>query len=427
MKKIACLFFVFLISQSNYCQLSYAKKNVKKLSSKKMNGSGYVKDGHKKAALYIAKEFKKHNLLSFNDQYFQTFYTSVNTQPGKTSLTLNKNKLKPGTDFLINPSSPSIQGEFKTTYLSIEDIFNNKILLKKLDSSANKVLLLDLQKSNKISKDNKKKLNDIVNYLIYSPNIKCKATIIFKNEKLTWTGSTQENTKASFTVNKPIDAQTITTINTNCESLFLEKEETQNIIGSIKGYSKLDSTIIISAHYDHLGMMGKKTIFPGANDNASGVALLLELAKHYSQKNNQPKYDIIFIAFGGEEIGLLGSKFYTENPVSPLKNIKFMLNFDLAGTGDDGIKVVNATEFMSEFDKLIHINKNNSLLPSVKPRGPACNSDHCFFYNNGVPCFYIYTLGGIKAYHDIHDKYETLPFTAFENYSKLLKLYIDAF
>ena len=59
MKKIACLFFVFLISQSNYCQLSYAKKNVKKLSSKKMNGRGYVKDGHKKAALYIAKEFKK--------------------------------------------------------------------------------------------------------------------------------------------------------------------------------------------------------------------------------------------------------------------------------------------------------------------------------------------------------------------------------
>ena len=133
----------------------------------------------------------------------------------------------------------------------------------------------------------------------------------------------------------------------------------------------------------------------------------------------------MFIAFGGEEIGLLGSKYFTENPVLTLSKIKFLLNFDLAGTGDEGIKVVNGTEFPKEFNLLKSINKQHDLLKDVFSRGSACNSDHCYFYKKGVPSFFIYTLGGIKAYHDIYDKYETLPFTFFEEYSKLTHLFIN--
>ena len=76
--------------------------------------------------------------------------------------------------------------------------------------------------------------------------------------------------------------------------------------------------------------MGKDTYFPGANDNASGISLLLNLA-HYYAANPRP-YSIGFICFAGEEAGLIGSKYFTEHPLVPLKNIRFLINTDLAGT-----------------------------------------------------------------------------------------------
>jgi Zn-dependent M28 family amino/carboxypeptidase len=183
-----------------------------------------------------------------------------------------------------------------------------------------------------------------------------------------------------------------------------------------------DSLIVLTAHYDHLGMMGSKTIFPGANDNASGTALLLSLVKHYAAQPQ--KYTIVFIAFAGEEIGLIGSGYFTENPVFPLTKIKFLVNFDMAGTGDDGIQVVNGKIYQSKFDLLTKLNNEGSLMKQVKIRGEACNSDHCMFHSKGVPCFFIYTLGGIQAYHDVYDKADTLPFTDFEDYFRLITAFI---
>ncbi len=165
-------------------------------------------------------------------------------------------------------------------------------------------------------------------------------------------------------------------------------------------------------------MMGKNTYFPGANDNASGTAMLLYLAKYYT--THKPKYNIVFMSFGAEEAGILGSKYYTEHPLFPLEKIKFLTNLDLAGTGDEGITVVNATLHKKEFKKLGKINLKKDYLEKVKLRGPAANSDHYWFTQKGVPAFFIYTLGGIKAYHDVFDKAETLPLTEFTDYSKLL-------
>jgi aminopeptidase YwaD len=129
---------------------------------------------------------------------------------------------------------------------------------------------------------------------------------------------------------------------------------------------------------------------------------------------------MVFVALSAEELGILGAKAFTDNPPIDLKKIKFLVNFDLAGTGDEGIKVVNGSVFKDKFDLLTRINTEQKLLPKVDIRGAACNSDHCLFYQKGVPCFYIYTLGGIQAYHDILDKSETLPLTEFADYCKLM-------
>lgn len=131
------------------------------------------------------------------------------------------------------------------------------------------------------------------------------------------------------------------------------------------------------------------------------------------------------MAFGGEELGLKGSFHFVQNPLFPISNIKFLVNMDISGTGDDGIQVVNGSVYKEEFNQLVRINQNNNYLPQIKIRGAACNSDHCPFYKNGVPSFFIYTLGGIQAYHDVFDKAETLPLTAYDNYFKLLTGFVN--
>ena len=202
---------------------------------------------------------------------------------------------------------------------------------------------------------------------------------------------------------------------------FLKQYQSQNVIGYVKGKCP-GKKIVISAHYDHLGMMGE-AVFTGANDNASGVAMLLYLAKYFTE--NKPKHDVVFIAFAGEEAGLLGSKYYTEHPLFPLKKIKLLINCDLAGTGDEGITVVNGTVYEKEFKKLAQINVEKEYLKKIKVRGRAANSDHYWFSQKGVPAIFIYTLGGITAYHDVYDKAETLPLTAFADYAHLLIDFIN--
>ena len=122
---------------------------------------------------------------------------------------------------------------------------------------------------------------------------------------------------------------------------------------------------------------------------------------------------------------LLGSKHFVESPLFDLSKIKFLLNFDISGTGDDGIQVVNGSVYRDQFDRLKKINEEQELLSQVKIRGAACNSDHCMFDSKGVPNFFIYTLGGIQAYHDIYDKSETLPLTEFEDYFRLVVAFVD--
>jgi Zn-dependent M28 family amino/carboxypeptidase len=172
---------------------------------------------------------------------------------------------------------------------------------------------------------------------------------------------------------------------------------------------------MLSAHYDHLGQMGT-AIFRGANDNASGVAMLLALAKHYGK--NKPKFDTYFLFTTAEEIGLLGSYYFIENAPFDLRKIKMLVNLDMVGTGDEGITVVNAKKHKSYFELLQKLNDGG--ITKIKERGEACNSDHCLFDQIGVPAVFIYTLGGKQAYHDIYDNGEDLSLEAFDELQELI-------
>ena len=209
----------------------------------------------------------------------------------------------------------------------------------------------------------------------------------------------QEPTFTNSIFDKPITKLTI-----DVKNKFYKAYKSQNVIGYIKG--EVDSFLVFTAHYDHLGKLGERATFYGANDNGSGDAMVLNLADYYS--HHKSHYTMVFMFFSGEEVGLLGSIYNALHPVFDLKKVKFLMNLDMVGTGQEGIRIVNSTVFKKEYDLLNKINSNKKYLVEIKKRGEAANSDHYPFYAKGVPAFFIYTLGGSKQYHNIYDKPDQL-------------------
>ena len=345
---------------------------------------------------------------------------NVNAFPEAMEVEVDGKQLQPGIDFIVSPDALSVNGEYGIIYLNKSVIGNpNKMDEFEKTNKKGKVVVMDSTGFNKVQKE----------YFVAAEQNSFEATVIIKliPEKLIWGVSQKVSSFSTLEILKKSFPENGKKITLNITNKFLPKYGSQNILGFIEGKTKPDSSIVFSAHYDHLGMMGSETLFPGANDNASGTAMLLNLAQYYSKPENKPDYTIVFMFFGAEEAGLVGSKFYTENPVFPLEEIKFLINIDLAGTGEEGITVVNGSVFEKEFNKLKELNGEKNYLMQVKVRGKAANSDHYYFTEKGVPAFFIYTMGGIKAYHDVYDKPETLPLTEFKDLFRLLTDFVKTF
>ena len=400
---IFLLWFLFILGCLKAQSLEYAREIIDEICKPAYHGRGYVKDGDLKAAKYIASEYKKLNLEKLGDSYFQEFPIDVNTFPGSMAISLDGKTLIPGADFLIDPCSPSIKGNFELDYYSENRAIHNdheKVIVIPAEMEFNK-------------KDTIPGLGDDL-----------AAIIKLMDGKLTWHIATEQcNLPVIYLKKELFDYQRHVRLNITAD--LLENYTTQNVMGYLPGQEQ-DSFLVFTAHYDHLGRMGKDTYFPGANDNASGVAMLLNMAKYFSNQDDR-KYNILFLATGAEETGLLGSSYFVKNTPFDLNRIKFLVNFDIVGTGDDGITVVNGSVYKERFDRLQEINSRNDYLSLVKTRGEACNSDHCLFHLNGVPSFYIYTMGGIQAYHDIYDQAATLPLTEFLDYQQLVSTFLEEF
>lgn len=414
---LAFLSSYFTIAQD----ADYAHKIVEDLCAPAFHGRGYYKNGEKLAAEYIRKEFKSIGLKSFKNDYFQNFSLSVNAINGDLQFSIDGQELKPGEDFLIDPSSPDYNSNSELIFLKKNQLVNLNKFKAVLPKIVGKFVVIDQSLVKSESREVKNQVYDIIQFLKFEKKVSLNG-VIELTDKLIYTASQKKAARPHIVLKASFLSKKNKSIHLNVDSQFFSKYRTQNVIGYIEGENK-DSAICIVGHYDHLGRMGHDVYFPGANDNASGIAMMLGLAKSLA-KEKKPKFSIVFIAFGAEEIGLVGSRYYTENPVFPLENIHFLINLDILGTGDDGIQVVNGSKFKREFDQLVEMNKTEKLLKQVKIRGEACNSDHCFFNEKGVRSFYIYTLGGIAHYHNIYDKSETLPLTEYNDLMALLKKFI---
>ncbi|MCR9174037.1 MAG: M20/M25/M40 family metallo-hydrolase [bacterium] len=421
MRKLLFLAGILLTGFSSQAQIEEIRRITETLCSPEFHGRGYVNKGDSIAADYLVSEFKALGCEPFKGDYLQHFaIDQVNTFPGKMSVLRNGVQLDPGIHYVVHPSSPGYQGKLDPAVLTGEQMFDQDAVTEALGgilegTSGKNALALRLFD---LSADSLKELRGITEVLSdFVPVIE------LVDEKFTWSVGRSQLKNLCLQVNEGGYEGGALVFTVDIEAELQKEYQSQNVMAYIPAQKKCKETIVFTAHYDHLGRMGTEAYFPGGNDNASGTAMLLTMAKYFQE--NPSEYNILFIAFAGEEAGLLGSKYFVENTPIKLKKIRFLLNLDIMGSGEEGITAVNATLFEEEYNLLNEINTELGLLAKVKRRGPTQNSDHYWFTEQGVPSFFIYTMGTNKNYHDIHDTYENLTFSEYEDITKLLVKFVD--
>ncbi|MBS0210455.1 MAG: M20/M25/M40 family metallo-hydrolase [Planctomycetes bacterium] len=180
----------------------------------------------------------------------------------------------------------------------------------------------------------------------------------------------------------------------------------KNVIGVLPGSGpKADETIVIGAHYDHLGMGGEGSLAPGekevhngADDNASGTSTLIEVARQLAARGKPLPRRVVFIAFTGEERGLIGSAKYCANPIFPLDQTVAMLNMDMVGRMVDDKLIVQGADTGTEFGPIVDRLNETAGFKITRQSGGFGPSDHSSFYGKKIPVMHFFT-GTHKDYH----------------------------
>lgn len=385
--------------------LVYTKSVISELCKEKYFGRGYVNNGDSIAASYLANEFEKIGLDKYKNSYYQEYTTDINRLIEMPVFVFGDQELEPAYDYIVIPSSPDVEGKFKIEWITKTTLTNQWVLRHFLteDHSQNIICIDSTELNNP-------ELYAFAN-TIFSKNYIGAKGVIEGSGRLKYTARTKLNEHINIQIvpgkiNREADSVYIKIVND-----FVEDYKTKNVVGYLKG--KTDSIVLFTAHYDHLGMMGN-VMYPGANDNASGVSMVLNLAKYYQSEKKLP-YTMVFVLFSGEEAGLLGSTYMTENPPFELSKIKVMFNFDMVGTGEKGVMMLNAKEY-PDVDSLINeMNINKDYFDQMTSTGATWSSDHAPFYEKGVKAVFICTHGANSNYHQPTDIPEDLNLAAYED------------
>jgi metal-dependent amidase/aminoacylase/carboxypeptidase family protein len=190
--------------------------------------------------------------------------------------------------------------------------------------------------------------------------------------------------------------------------------DVKNVMALLPGEGPLaDEVIVVGAHYDHLGYReksGEVTVFNGANDNASGTAAVLEIARILSQREEKLPRSVLFIAFSAEERGLVGSFFYVKHPVLPIEKTVAMVNLDMVGCMEGEQVMASGSGTSKLLTKMVIRAARDHDLNLIEMPGKLGGSDHVPFYTHEVPVVHFITTGGWKDYHKPTDDVETLDF-----------------
>ena len=212
----------------------------------------------------------------------------------------------------------------------------------------------------------------------------------------------------------------------------------ENIIGYIEGTDLKDELLVITAHYDHLGIKEDSLIYNGADDNGSGTSSILEIAEAFmlaKKEGNGPRRSVLIMPVSGEEKGLLGSKYYADNPIYPLENTVANLNVDMIGRIDDFhdnpnyVYLIGSDRLSTELhnisesvnDKHFNLDLDYKFNDEDDPNRYYYRSDHYNFAKNNIPV--IFYFNGVHAdYHQTSDTIDKIIFPKIEKISRFIFL-----
>jgi aminopeptidase YwaD len=414
---------ILVIHLSGFSQSTpYFRSVTDTLASRAMAGRGYVEDGTLKAAAFIKYELERAGLTPLWPEYYQPFNIPINTITGDVRLSIDDREYKPGKDFTV--SSFSRGGNFKMAVHMLPDKAsrNLKSLKKYFRKNRNiEALVINL------AKIEDKEVRGFLQAASYQQLLPVKACIFLTDKAPGWHVARAASVQDYIVINLRAELEPdIAQMTLSFGNSYYPAYQTQNVGAYIKGTQYPDSFLVFTAHYDHLGMMGNETWFPGYNDNASGTAMLLDLARHLMADSFPPKMSIAFLFLSAEETGLKGAYYAAANPPFPLPKINSLINLDMVGTGSEGITVVNANIYKVVFESLDSLNKACKCLPDVAARNESPNSDHHAFHEKGVPAVFIYTRGkDYREYHTVADE-GPLPLSGYAGLFSLMRLYISS-
>lgn len=428
MKKIFTVLFLILNVISATAQDTvFVRNTIQKLSSQEMYGRGYSYNGDSIAASFLRNEFRKLDVKPLCEDYYQDYSFYVHKMEGEVIFAIDDKKITPKGGYSIAPYSKSIDGTFPIIHLPLQHIIDNSAnsyIANNYNSKDNFFIYIDAEDYDKSNKADDEKVKAFFKSLTTQNPYNSVGIIVGKDNLPVWgfARTDYERDHAVIYIDRQYINDTCKTATIKFTNTFYH-HKTQNVCGYIEGNGDTDSLIVFTAHYDHLGTMGDELMFPGAHDNASGVAMVIDFARYFSK--NQPHYNTVFILFSGEEAGLRGSTFFVDNSPIDLEKIKVLFNLDLLCGGDDGITLVNSTtdETSLYYNKMVQMNDEKKYLKTIRKRDNAANSDH-FPFSKYCPAIFIYTMGGKTGnYHSYDDTCENC---GLENYYSIFDLILHA-
>lgn len=486
-----CLLFLCLYGKTQ-TQEDFAKtitseelsRHLHVIASDEMEGRETGKEGQKKAAKYIADHFASIGIEPINGSYYQEIPLLLKKQEGMF-ITINGKRFEFMKDFYINRGfNDTIIKTNQVTFLGYGIDHKNYSDYRGVDVKG-KVLMVFTGEPNKKGKSwltNSKELTDwgkeyrqklkkakkekaaaiffiadniseqveklrhhletpfmmldIEDYqpARYLPNFFISlemAEAIFVSRE---TSIKKEKAKIDKKGN-PISLELNAEVEINVNRIG-DKIKAENVLGYIEGSDKKDEVIIISAHYDHIGMDGKE-IYNGADDDGSGTVALLEIAQAFMEakkSGNGPRRSILILPVSGEEKGLLGSSYYVKNPVFPLENTVADLNIDMIGRIDeqhkgnpDYIYLIGADMLSSELHQIseeantkyskLQLDYTYNMVDD--PNQYYYRSDHYNFAKNNIPVIF-YFNGTHADYHKPTDTVDKIDFNKMEKITRLV-------
>ena len=459
-------FFVFISCKTEETKISdliekeKLKSHVDYLSSKELKGRLSASDEYYIASEYVKSEFQKYGLKAFEEtNYFQPFFIEYNQIERANFIVLDsnaRNSYKLGYDYVCRGFSGSGKVNAEVVFcgygLDEEDL--NYSDYAGIDIKEKIAMVFKFNPSWKISDKHwtqasiRDKVHNAVKHgakgivFVSKPNDRSPQPVIgsvyagegihyenvpqmhisieLANEILAKSNRTLSSLQSEIDATKQsISYNTATKVQMFVDARYQKEKESRNVMAFIEGKDPRlkDEFILLTAHLDHVGNQGNELYYPGANDNASGVAAILEIARVIKENRLRPKKSIAFIVFDGEEQGLKGSKHFVEHPPIELKKINAVFNFDCVGFGDSimvggGKSVPGVWNLIKQMDA-----DNDNLMAQNTWYGGGADAEP--FFQKGIPTLYFVTTNSYKNLHLPGDNAETLNYELAEALVKL--------